>query len=43
MEDKDHGAHVIVVSKSKIKDHIVLAKGGINAALGTMDPQEMYI
>lgn len=41
IEAKDQGAHVIVVSKSRREyPHTVLAKGGINAALGTMDPED---
>ena len=45
IEAKDCGAaHVIIVSKSKSKDpHTVLARGGINAALGTMDPDDSWM
>jgi succinate dehydrogenase / fumarate reductase flavoprotein subunit len=44
IEAKDCGAHVIIVSKSKSKDpHTVLARGGINGALGTMDPEDSWM
>ena len=40
IEAHDAGANVIIISKSKKGDpHTVLARGGINAALGTMDPR----
>jgi succinate dehydrogenase / fumarate reductase, flavoprotein subunit len=39
IEAHDAGAQVVIISKSKKGDpHIVLSRGGINAALGTMDP-----
>jgi thiamine pyrophosphate-dependent acetolactate synthase large subunit-like protein len=39
IEAHDAGAHVLIISKSRKGDpHTVLARGGINAALGTMDP-----
>jgi succinate dehydrogenase/fumarate reductase flavoprotein subunit len=39
----DAGAHVLIISKSKKADpHTVLARGGINAALGTMDPEDNW-
>jgi succinate dehydrogenase / fumarate reductase flavoprotein subunit len=35
------GANVLIISKSKRGDpHTTLARGGINAALGTMDPED---
>src|SRR5215211_300208 len=38
IEAHDVGAHVLIISKSGKGDpHTVLARGGINAALGTMD------
>lgn len=44
IEAKDRGAQVIIVSKSKSNEpHTVLARGGINAALGTMDPEDSWI
>src|SRR6476620_7623754 len=44
IEAHDAGAHVLVISKSKKGDpHTVLARGGINAALGTMDPQDNWM
>ena len=40
----DAGAHVLIISKSRKGDpHTVLARGGINAALGTMDPEDSWI
>ena len=39
IEAHDAGVHVLVISKSKLP-HTVVARGGINAALGTMDPEE---
>jgi succinate dehydrogenase/fumarate reductase flavoprotein subunit len=40
----DAGANVLIVSKSKRGDpHTTLARGGINAALGTMDPQDNWM
>jgi aspartate oxidase len=40
----DAGANVLIVSKSKRGDpHTTLARGGINAALGTMDPEDNWI
>jgi succinate dehydrogenase / fumarate reductase flavoprotein subunit len=35
---------VLIISKSKRRDaHTVLARGGINAALGTMDPEDSWM
>jgi succinate dehydrogenase / fumarate reductase, flavoprotein subunit len=43
IEAHDCGANVIIISKSKRGDpHTVLATGGINAALGTMDPKDNW-
>ena len=43
IEAHDGGAHVLIISKSKKADpHTVLARGGINAALGTMDPEDNW-
>jgi succinate dehydrogenase / fumarate reductase, flavoprotein subunit len=40
----DAGANVLIVSKSKRGDpHTTLARGGINAALGTMDPEDSWM
>jgi succinate dehydrogenase / fumarate reductase, flavoprotein subunit len=39
----DAGANVIIISRSKRGDpHTTLARGGINAALGTMDPEDNW-
>ncbi len=44
IEAHDAGSEVLVVSKSrKGNPHTLLARGGINAALGTMDPQDNWI
>jgi succinate dehydrogenase / fumarate reductase, flavoprotein subunit len=44
IEAHDNGLRVLVVSKSKQGDpHTVLARGGINAALGTMDPKDNWM
>jgi succinate dehydrogenase / fumarate reductase flavoprotein subunit len=44
IEAHDAGSQVLIVSKSRIGDpHTVLARGGINAALGTMDPQDNWM
>ena len=44
IEAHDAGAHVLIISKSKKGDpHTTLARGGINAALGTMDPDDTWI
>ncbi len=44
IEAHDAGSQVLIVSKSKRGDpHTVLARGGINAALGTMDPQDNWM
>jgi succinate dehydrogenase / fumarate reductase, flavoprotein subunit len=44
IEAHDAGAQVIIISKSKKRDaHTVLARGGINAALGTMDPEDNWM
>jgi succinate dehydrogenase flavoprotein subunit len=43
IEAHDAGANVIIISKTKKGDpHTVLARGGINAALGTMDPEDNW-
>jgi succinate dehydrogenase / fumarate reductase flavoprotein subunit len=40
---KEAGAEVLVLSKrSRLDAHTVLASGGINAALGTMDPEDCW-
>jgi succinate dehydrogenase / fumarate reductase, flavoprotein subunit len=44
IEAHDAGSQVLIVSKSRRGDpHTVLARGGINAALGTMDPQDDWM
>jgi succinate dehydrogenase/fumarate reductase flavoprotein subunit len=44
IEAHDAGAHVLILSKSTKGDpHTVLARGGINAALGTMDPEDNWM
>ena len=44
IEAHDAGTNVLIVSTSKIGDpHTTLARGGINAALGTMDPEDNWI
>src|SRR5436190_10884478 len=44
IEAHDAGARVLVISKSKRGDpHTTLARGGINAALGTMDPEDSWM
>jgi succinate dehydrogenase / fumarate reductase, flavoprotein subunit len=44
IEAHDAGANVIIISKSKTGDpHTTLARGGINAALGTMDPDDNWM
>jgi succinate dehydrogenase / fumarate reductase, flavoprotein subunit len=44
IEAHDAGANVIIISKSKTGDpHTTLARGGINAALGTMDPEDNWM
>src|ERR687897_2785775 len=44
IEAHDAGAHVLISSRSKKGDpHTVLARGGINAALGTMDPEDNWM
>jgi succinate dehydrogenase / fumarate reductase, flavoprotein subunit len=44
IEAHDAGANVLIISKSKKGDpHTTLARGGINAALGTMDPEDNWI
>ncbi len=43
IELKDRGVDVLVVGKCQKRDaHTVLATGGINAALGTMDPKDSW-
>jgi succinate dehydrogenase/fumarate reductase flavoprotein subunit len=44
IEAHDTGSQVLIVSKNRRRDpHTVLARGGINAALGTMDPQDNWM
>jgi succinate dehydrogenase / fumarate reductase, flavoprotein subunit len=44
IEAHDAGARVLIISKSRKGDpHTVLARGGINAALGTMDPEDNWM
>ncbi len=44
IEAHDAGVNVIIISKSKKGDpHTTLARGGINAALGTMDPEDNWM
>ena len=44
IEAHDTGANVLIISKGKRGDpHTVLARGGINAALGTMDPEDNWV
>jgi succinate dehydrogenase / fumarate reductase, flavoprotein subunit len=44
IEAHDAGNDVLIISKSKKGDpHTTLARGGINAALGTMDPEDNWI
>jgi succinate dehydrogenase / fumarate reductase, flavoprotein subunit len=44
IEAHNDGAHVLIISKSKRGDpHTILARGGINAALGTMDPEDNWM
>jgi succinate dehydrogenase flavoprotein subunit len=44
IEAHDAGSNVLIISKSKKGDpHTTLARGGINAALGTMDPEDNWI
>ena len=44
IEAHDAGAKVLIISKGERGDpHTVLARGGINAALGTMDPEDNWM
>src|SRR5919112_852301 len=44
IEAHDAGSRVLIISKSKKGDpHTVLARGGINAALGTMDLEDNWM
>jgi succinate dehydrogenase / fumarate reductase, flavoprotein subunit len=44
IEAHDVGANVLIISKVERGDpHTVLARGGINAALGTMDPEDNWM
>ncbi len=44
IEAHDAGAHVLVISKGeKGHPHTEVARGGINAALGTMDPEDSWM
>src|SRR5215208_1731601 len=44
IEAQDIGSQVLIASKNRRGDsHTVLARGGINAALGTIDPQDNWM
>jgi succinate dehydrogenase/fumarate reductase flavoprotein subunit len=44
IEAHDRGSVVLLISKSKQGDpHTVLARGGINAAIGSMDPKDNWM
>jgi succinate dehydrogenase flavoprotein subunit len=44
IEAHDAGAQVLIISKGKKEDpHTTQARGGINAALGTMDPEDSWM
>jgi succinate dehydrogenase/fumarate reductase flavoprotein subunit len=44
IEAHDAGANILIISTSKKGDpHTTLARGGINAALGTMDPEDNWV
>ena len=44
IEAHDAGANVLIISTSNKGDpHTTLARGGINAALGTMDPENKWM
>ena len=44
LEAHDAGANILIISKGERGDpHTVLARGGINAALGTMDPKDNWM
>jgi succinate dehydrogenase / fumarate reductase, flavoprotein subunit len=44
IEAHDAGASVLIISRCKRGDpHTTLARGGINAALGTMDPEDNWM
>ena len=44
IEAHDAGANVLLISKVKRGDpHTVLARGGINTALGNMDPEDNWM
>src|ERR671936_1905436 len=44
IEAHDTGANVLIISKTKRGDpHTTLARGGINAALGSMDPEDNWM
>ena len=44
IEACDAGSQVLLTSKNRKGDpHTVLARGGINAALGTMDPNDNWL
>ena len=42
IEAHDTGVGVLIISKGK-SPHTTLARGGINAALGTMDPEDNWM
>src|ERR671933_823910 len=44
IEARNAGANVLIISRSKKGDpHTTLARGGINAGLGTMDPEDNWM
>jgi succinate dehydrogenase / fumarate reductase flavoprotein subunit len=44
IEAHDVGVYVLIISKSRKADpHTVLARGGINAAPGTIDPEDNWV
>jgi succinate dehydrogenase/fumarate reductase flavoprotein subunit len=44
IEAYDAGSQVLIISKNRKGDpHTVLARGGIDAALGTMDPKDNWL
>ena len=44
IEAHDAGTNVLIISKVQRGDpHTVLARGGINAVLGTMDPEDNWM
>jgi len=44
IEAHDIGAHVLIISKSRKGDpHTVFTRGSVNAALGTMNPEDNWM